>query len=90
MVKCSYLDPLQNHKYDDRIVFKDNDVIVCPSADQHLLQMARSLGTHGKHVGSKPIRRIKNAVNQIQQTRKAVEDAAKRIVDNEEILSKEQ
>ena len=66
-----YDDPLQNHKFDGEMQFLDDKLrIIAVRTRQHeLLHQCRTLLTHGKHVGSKPHRRLKNALRSISKAR---------------------
>ena len=66
-----YSDPLQNHKFDKEMHFVDDKMkIVTVRTKQHeLLHQCRVLFTHGKHVGSKPHYRLKNAISTISKAR---------------------
>ena len=66
-----YKDPLQNHKFDNEMHFKDEETmtVVVRTKQHELLHQCRKLQTHGKHVGSKPHRRLKNALRSISKAR---------------------
>ena len=74
-----YRDPLQNHKFDNAIKFYDNDnKIVSFVTKQHtMLHQSRTLGIHGKHVGSKPLRNLLNPLNKFNKMRAAYKKLSK-------------
>ena len=59
-----YKDPLQNHKFDKDMHFKDEEsmTVIIRTKQHELLHQCRVLMTHGKHVGSKPHRNLRNAL----------------------------
>lgn len=66
-----YNDPLQNHKFDKDMHFKDEEsmTIVIRTKQHELLHQCRVLMTHGKHVGSKPHRNLRNALRTMSRAR---------------------
>jgi len=74
-----YKDPLQNHKYDGEIQFKDekNKVIIIRTRLHELLHQCRTIGTHGKHVGSKPYKNLIAPLARIGKVRSAYNKAMK-------------
>ena len=65
-----YSDPLQNHKFDGELHFKDENLktIIVRTKRHELLHHCRTLNTHGKHVGSKP---YKNLISPLKRYSKA-------------------
>ena len=66
-----YDDPLQNHKFDGEMQFPDDKLrIIAVRTRQHeLLHQCRILMTHGKHVGSKPHKNLRNALKSMSKAR---------------------
>ena len=66
-----YKDPLQNHKFDGEMQFPDDKLrIIAVRTKQHeLLHQCRTLMTHGKHVGSKPHKNLKNAIRSMSKAK---------------------
>ena len=62
-----YDDPLQNHKFDRGLHFRDDEsmTIIVRTRRHELLHQCRTLRTHGKHVGSKPTRNLINAIRSL-------------------------
>ena len=66
-----YKDPLQNHKFDGSMHFEDEEslTIIVRTKQHELLHQCRKLMTHGKHVGSKPHRNLKNALKAMSKAK---------------------
>lgn len=66
-----YDDPLQNHKFDREMQFLDDKlrVIAVRTRQHELLHQCRTLMTHGKHVGSKPHKNLKNAIRSMSKAK---------------------
>ena len=67
----NYDDPLQNHKFDGELHFKDEETmtIIVRTRRHELLHHCRTLGTHGKHVGSKPTKNLISPLRRLSETR---------------------
>ena len=77
-----YNDPLQNHKFDGELHFKDAEskTVIVRTKQHELLHQCRVLMSHGKHVGSKPHYRLKNALRSLSKA-KALEKAIKKALE---------
>ena len=66
-----YKDPLQNHKFDKELHFKDEEsmTVIVRTKIHELLHQCRTLMTHGKHVGIKPHENLKNALRTMSKAR---------------------
>ena len=66
-----YKDPLQNHKFDKDMHFRDEEImtVIIRTKQHELLHQCRVLMTHGKHVGSKPHRNLRNALRTMSRAR---------------------
>lgn len=68
----NYRDPLQNHKFDDRLGSdKDGITVVGPSLQQNLIRAAHKLMLVGKHIGSKTIKSLRQSVGRAGRVSKA-------------------
>ena len=80
-----YTNPLDNKKYPEGLHFtnaKDHDVKIMTAHHQILLQ-ARKLGTHGRHIGSKPFRSIVNAIATINKKNQMYMELLKKLKEEE-------
>lgn len=60
----NYRNPIDNHKYDDRLDFKYNEEkgitepVILPTAQQFEIARCKRIGFNGRHAGSKPVSRL--------------------------------
>ena len=64
-----YSDPLQNHKFDKDLHFTNEELhtVIIRTKRHEILHQCRTLGTHGKHVGSKPIKTLLGALRKVSE-----------------------
>ena len=79
-----YKDPLQNHKFDGDLHFRDeNSMIVTVRTKRHeLLHQCRTLGTHGKHIGSKTYKQLIGPLRRVNKARAAYNKMLKALENN--------
>lgn len=68
-----YRNIFENYKYLNEDFHFDkggSSEVVALTSQHNLLHQCRTIGTHGKHVGSKPQINLKNAVKRVSKTMK--------------------